>query len=121
MASRCWLDSRMRPAASKHARVLELSDVTRAVLHGAAAVEQNGAPHGGLIGELSDVQTIRPAVYLPVDEPRVVARRVGPVLGELGRGTGVSTVLQTSAQGRDDGAGQKGEIVDGGQFGQIER
>jgi hypothetical protein len=83
--------------------------------HGRRAVEEDVAAGVRVRVVLLHVLSVRLGERLPVEVLEVVARRVGPVLGELDRESVVRRRVETRDEALDDPAGDEPEAVEPGQ------
>ena len=91
-------------------RVLKLRDLARAEAHRRARIEQDHESRVRLADEALDVRAVGARIHVPVDETRIVAFRVGAILGELLAEAEKRRPVHAGQKPFDDGARDEIEI-----------
>ena len=101
------------------ARVIQLGDRVRAIAHGGRSIEQDQKLRIGFPAIPLEEAFVGAREDIPIDVPKIVALRIGAILGELLGESEVGRAMQSRHKPIDDGLGDQVEAGDGGKGGGV--
>ncbi len=117
-------DQQEREAGRQALRVIQLGE--KAVLaappvHRATHIQTDVGGEIGLLFVLLQVEPVGAPIHLPVDEPEVVARAIGPVLGELDGEPSVRRPMESGEEALDDRPGDQLQAAERVELGRVQQ